>query len=226
MTRRGEGRGDEPMLLLEQELWAQGLLRVAGLDEVGVGPLAGPIVAAAVVLPPGRYIDGVRDSKKLSAGRRTRLDGEIRAAARGVGIGVVEAAEVDALNPFQGGLCAMRRALDALPELPDHLLIDARSLPAIDVPQTAIVRGDARVHSIGAASIVAKVFRDALMHAYDERFPGYGFARHVGYGTRVHLEALARLGPCPIHRLSYAPVRRAAQGQGPAFADQDSGALA
>ncbi len=219
MAQRGEGRGDESLLLLEQDLWGRGFLRVAGLDEVGVGPLAGPIVAAAVVLPPGGHVDGVRDSKKLSAARRTRLDGEIRAAALGIGIGVVEAAEVDVLNPFQGGLCAMRRALDALPEAPDHLLIDARSLSGVGVPQTAIVRGDARIHSIGAASIVAKVFRDRLMHAYDERFPAYGFARHVGYGTRAHLEALARLGPCPIHRLSYAPVRRAAQDRGHAFAD-------
>ncbi len=201
------------MLRLEEALWASGLQRVAGMDEVGVGPLAGPIVAAAVVLPPGCRIEGVRDSKALSRRRREVLDGEIRSRAVAIGFGIVEAAEVDRINPLQGGLCAMRRALDALPEVPEHLLIDARTLPDIDVPQTALIRGDARVHSIGAASIVAKVFRDRLMARLDLDYPGYGFGRHAGYGTVVHLDALQRLGPSPVHRLSYGPVRRAAERQ-------------
>ncbi|MDG2305576.1 MAG: ribonuclease HII [Candidatus Binatia bacterium] len=197
----------EEMLVRERELWASGLEHIAGIDEVGIGPLAGPVVAAAVVLPRDSEIEGVRDSKTLSRKQRERLDGEIRAIALGIGVGVVSPDEVDQLNPYQAGIRAMQLAVRSLPENPDHLLIDARKLPGIDTPQTSIVKGDRHVRAIAAASIIAKVHRDGLMQRIDEDYPGYGFARHVGYATVAHLEALRRLGPCPIHRRSYAPVR-------------------
>lgn len=202
----------EATLDVERALWAEGFERVAGIDEVGIGPLAGPVVAAAVVLPPELYLAGVRDSKKVSAKKRERLAKEIRAHAVGIGLGLVSPADVDRLNPYQAGLLAMRMAAEALPQRAQHLLIDARRLPDVSIPQTSIVRGDIKVHAIAAASIIAKVHRDALMLEFDGRYPGYGFARHAGYGTAAHLEALARLGPCPIHRRSYAPVRRLLEG--------------
>ena len=197
----------DQMLQQERVLWAMGLERVAGLDEVGIGPLAGPVVAAAVVMPPGAAIEGVHDSKTLTRKRREELDGEIRSVALGIGLGVVGADQVDRLNPYQAGIRAMQLAVRSLPRVPEHLLIDARRLPGIDTPQTPIVKGDRHVHAIAAASIIAKVHRDAVMREVDERFPGYGFARHVGYATAAHLEALRRLGPCPVHRRSYAPVK-------------------
>ncbi len=197
----------EEMLVRERALWAAGLEYVAGIDEVGVGPLAGPVVAAAVVLSPDAPVDGVRDSKTLSRKQRERLDGEIRAVAVGIGVGIVSPEDVDRLNPYQAGIRAMQLAVRSLPTPPEHLLIDARKLPEIETPQTAIVAGDKSVHAIAAASIIAKVHRDGLMRRIDETYPGYGFARHVGYATAAHLEALRRLGPCPVHRRSYAPVR-------------------
>lgn len=197
----------DEMLIQERTLWATGLQYVAGIDEVGVGPLAGPVVAAAVIMPPGAAVDGVRDSKALTRKQREKLDGEIRAVATGIGVGVVSPRDVDRLNPYQAGLRAMELAVRSLPRPPEHLLIDARKLPEIDTPQTSIVGGDGKVYAIAAASIIAKVHRDGLMRRIDERYPGYGFARHVGYATAAHLEALRRLGPCPVHRRSYAPVR-------------------
>ncbi len=199
----------EEMLAPERDLWARGFKAVAGIDEVGIGPLAGPVVAAAVILPPRAELEGVRDSKALSRKRREELDAVVREHAVGVGIGVVDAGEVDRINPYQAGLRAMERALRALPSRPDHLLIDARRLPGIETPQTDVVRGDAKIRVIAAASIVAKVHRDTLMMEVDAQYPEYGFARHVGYATALHLEALRRLGPCPAHRRSYAPVRAA-----------------
>lgn len=193
----------------ERMLWRSGLSLVAGVDEVGVGPLAGPVVAAAVVLPESIAIDGVRDSKKVSSRRREVLAEAIHEDALSVGIGVVEAAEVDRLNTYHGALEAMRRAVLNLAIPPDHLLVDARTVPNLQVEQTAIVHGDAHVYSIAAASIVAKVHRDGLMADLDLRHPGYGFARNAGYGTAEHLAALKSLGPCPAHRRSFAPVRRA-----------------
>ncbi len=207
-ARDGVGkRSREPDLAHERALWEGGAARVAGLDEVGMGPLAGPVVAAAVVLPPGVRIEGVRDSKRLSARRRERLVEEIRGRARAVGIGVVEVLEVDERNVYLAGLCAMERAVAALPEAPDHLLVDARRLRGCPIPQTSLVRGDATVLSIACAANVAKVHRDARMRELETRYPGYGFARHMGYGTREHMEALRRLGPTPVHRRSFAPVR-------------------
>lgn len=204
--RRPHPTADE-MLVRERDLWAGGAKHVAGIDEVGIGPLAGPVVAAAVVLPREVGMEGVRDSKTLSKKQRERLDGEIRSVAIGIGLGVVSPDEVDRLNPYHAGLRAMQLAVRALPGRPDHLLIDAREIPGVETPQTSIVAGDKIVRAIAAASIVAKVHRDALMQEIDRSYPGYGFARHVGYATAAHLEALRRLGPCPVHRRSYAPVR-------------------
>jgi len=195
------------MLFTERALWGVGLERVAGVDEVGIGPLAGPVVAAAVILPRDVALDGVRDSKLLTVKQRGALDEAIRGIALGVGIGVVEPEEVDRLNVYQAGLMAMARAVAALPLSPEHLLIDARRIPDCPIAQTCVAGGDRTVYSIATASIVAKVHRDRLMAAMDERFPGYGFARHVGYGTAAHLRALQSLGATPIHRRSFAPVR-------------------
>ncbi len=194
-------------LVRERALWSEGLSLVAGVDEVGVGPLAGPLLAAAVILPADVAIDGVRDSKKVSPKRREALFTEICDRAIAWNVGEVSAAEVDRLNPYQGALEAMRRAVTSLSRTPDHVLVDARTIPGIEQRQTAIVRGDASVYSIAAASIIAKVSRDRLMAGLDEQFPGYGFARHAGYGTPEHFRALETLGPCPAHRRSFAPVR-------------------
>lgn len=194
------------LLRPERELWRQGYQRIAGVDEVGVGPLAGPVVAAAVVFPTDVRIRGVDDSKKLPAAVRERLAAEIRSAAIAVGVGIVAVEDVDRLNVYQAALEAMRRAVCALSVVPDHLLVDARRVPGIDAPQLPLIKGDARSFSIAAASIVAKVTRDALMTELDARYPEYGFAAHMGYGTRAHLDAIERHGPCPAHRRSFAPV--------------------
>jgi ribonuclease HII len=196
---------------VERLLWSAGLLRVAGVDEVGMGPLAGPVVAAAVVFTPeAKPLAGIADSKLLPAPARAEAAAAIRATALGVGLGVVEPAEIDALNIYQAGLQAMRRAVAALPCMPDHVVVDARHIPELDVPQTRYVRADAIVYSVAAASIIAKVHRDGIMHAFDATYPAYGFARHVGYATREHLRALARYGPTPLHRRSFAPCAAAA----------------
>jgi len=200
-----------PRLTKEQELWQQGIKVVAGVDEVGMGPLAGPVVAAAVVFPavatndefPPSFPRGVRDSKTLTIRARERLEQEIRHAALGVGVGVVEVEEIDRMNIYQAGLKAMRLALEQLPVTPAHVLIDGRSLPDLPCPQTTVIKGDRDVYSIAAASIVAKVYRDRLMIAFDKLYPGYGFARHKGYGTAAHRIALRQFGPCPIHRRSF-----------------------
>ena len=200
-------RERDETLVRERALWADGHRLVAGVDEVGVGPLAGPLVAAAVILPSHIAIDGVRDSKKVSPKRREALFEEICRAALSWSVGEVSPSEVDRLNPYHGALEAMRRAVTSLQDRPDHVLVDARTIPDIPEPQTAIVQGDASVYSIAAASIVAKVSRDRQMAELDRTFPGYGFARHAGYGTAQHLRALDELGPCPAHRKSFAPVR-------------------
>ncbi len=188
------------LLRHESRLWRRGLAWVAGVDEVGMGPLAGPVVAAAVVLPPGCALSGVDDSKVLDAGSRQRLFTLIQETAAGLGIGVAEAAEVDRLNVYQAGLLAMARAVAALPRPPDHLLVDARRVPGFAGPQESLVGGDGRSLSIAAASIVAKVTRDRIMDDYDRVFPQYGFARHKGYATAAHRQALRRFGRTAIHR--------------------------
>ncbi len=214
----------EQWLALRDRLARAGRRCVAGVDEVGVGPLAGPVVAAAVVLPRRPELPGLDDSKKLSAAARLRLSDAVRAQARAFGIGEVWPEEIDRLNIYQASLEAMRRAVCALPVPADHLLVDARTVPGALMPQTALVRGDARDASIAAASIVAKVHRDAIMCSLDARYPGYGFAQHKGYGTAQHLEALRRMGACPVHRRSFAPVALAAAA--PRRERRDSGASA
>ena len=184
---------------------------IAGVDEVGVGPLAGPVVAAAVVLPESVILPGLDDSKKLSKEARKRLDRAIREQAVGFAIGEVSAVEIDRINIYRAGLEAMRRAAAALLEKTriDHLLVDARTIPDLSLPQTPLVHGDSLDGSIAAASIVAKVYRDGLMEKLESKYPGYGLARNMGYGTAEHMGALRRLGASPAHRQSFAPVAAA-----------------
>jgi ribonuclease HII len=179
---------------------------IAGVDEVGMGPLAGPIVACAVVFAERPWLPGLRDSKLLTPLQRERLADEIRKQASAIGLAEIWPEEIDRLNVYRAGLEAMRRAVVALTPAPDHLLVDARTVPGVVVAQTPLVGGDSRDGSIAAASIVAKVHRDALMEGADSAHPGYGFARHKGYCTSAHLAALRRLGPTPLHRRSFAPV--------------------
>lgn len=193
----------ERLLERERELWAAGYSRVAGVDEAGVGPLAGPVVAAAVVFAPGEGLPGVNDSKALTPARRADLAAEIRASAVAWAVAEVAPAEIDAINIYQASLEAMRRALGAIDPPPDFVLIDARTLPGLTLPQEPWIRGDARCHAIAAASILAKTTRDELMVRMDGLYPGYGFAGHKGYPTETHRDALRRLGPSPIHRRSF-----------------------
>ncbi|WP_275288712.1 ribonuclease HII [Halomonas elongata] len=182
--------------------------RLAGVDEVGRGPLVGPVVAAAVILEPTDPIAGLTDSKKLTARRREALDAEIRERALAWSVAEASADEIDTLNIYHATHLAMRRAIDALSPAAEYLLVDGNRLPGHHVPGQAVVKGDARHASIAAASILAKVARDAGMQTLDARHPDYGFARHKGYPTREHLAALERLGPLPEHRRSFAPVKR------------------
>ena len=181
---------------------------VCGVDEVGRGPLAGPVVAAAVILDPARPIDGLADSKKLSEKRREALYLEICDSALAWSLGRAEVAEIDAINILQASLLAMRRAVAALTVVPQQALVDGNRLPDLPCPARALVGGDASEPCISAASIIAKVTRDREMVALDAEFPGYGLARHKGYPTSVHLRALRELGATEIHRRSFAPVRR------------------
>jgi ribonuclease HII len=187
--------------------------RVAGVDEAGRGPLAGPVVAAAVILHPGRPIEGLQDSKKLSAARRDYLYEQICDRAMAWATGSASVAEIDSLNILQAAMLAMQRAVAGLDPAAEHALIDGNRCPDLACPVRAIVRGDSLVAAISAASILAKVTRDREMLAMDKDYPGYGFASHKGYPSRAHLDALERLGVLPVHRLSFAPVRRIAQRQ-------------
>ena len=180
---------------------------VAGVDEVGRGPLAGPVFAAAVVLHPERPISGLRDSKALTATQREELAAHIRERAFAWALGRAEVQEIDRINILRASLVAMRRAVDALAADVRLVYVDGNIAPALACPTVAVVGGDAKVPAISAASIVAKVARDAEMRAASQRYPGYGFERHKGYATPSHLAALRRLGPTPLHRRSFAPVR-------------------
>lgn len=191
----------------EQEARRCGYRRVAGIDEAGRGPLAGPVVAAAVILPIHARLTGVDDSKRLPEAERERLYHAILDKAVGVGIGSADAGEIDARNILEASRLAMCRAIANLDPAPDYLLTDAVTLPALHVPLCPIIKGDALSLSIAAASIIAKVTRDRLMVAFHETFPQYNFLSHKGYGTAEHLRMLARFGPCPIHRRTFAPVR-------------------
>lgn len=204
----------QPSLKEEEALWASGYRLVAGVDEVGRGPMAGPIFAAAVVLDPDKrpeWLADVRDSKVLTALERERLADLIQAEALSYGIGQASVAEINCWGIFPANKLAMERALDALYVRPHFVLIDGPSRITTPYPQKAIVDGDATCVSIAAASIVAKVARDRLMCELDALYPGYGFANHKGYTTREHLERLAELGPCDQHRWAYLPVREAAE---------------
>jgi ribonuclease HII len=197
----------DAMLHFERLLWQAGVQHVAGVDEVGVGPLAGPVVAAAVIFPPGTEIEGIDDSKALEEGQRVLLEALIRGRAAAVGIGVVPVEEIDRLNIYHAGLKAMQLALGNLELVPQHVLVDSRTIPDVPQPQNSFDKGDGLNFSIAAASIVAKVYRDRLMAELDLQYPGYGFAGHKGYATREHQEAIRELGPCPIHRRSFDFIR-------------------
>ena len=179
---------------------------IAGVDEVGRGPLAGPVVAAAVILDPARPIAGLADSKRLGATRREQLAAEIRAKSLAWALGRAEVAEIDQINILQASLLAMQRAVENLNVAPDQALVDGNRCPRLACPCEAIVKGDATVPAISAASILAKVARDAELRELHERYPHYGFAQHKGYPTAAHVDALRRHGPCPEHRRSFAPV--------------------
>jgi ribonuclease HII len=201
--RRGEERL-ERLLARERELWARGFGRVAGVDEAGLGPLAGPVIAAAVVFPPEIGLVGVNDSKQLAASRREELAALIREQALDCSVARVDPVEIDRVNILRAGHLAMRRAVEALAMAPDYLLIDGRhTLTEVRLPQECLIKGDGRCHAIAAASILAKTERDALMRRYDREFPGYGFAAHKGYATASHRDAIRRMGPTPIHRMSF-----------------------
>lgn len=184
--------------------------RVAGVDEAGRGPLAGPVVAAAVILDPARSIEGLRDSKQLSAARRGYLEGQIRERALAFAVAEASVEEIDRMNILQASLLAMKRAIEALQPAADQVLVDGRQLPPVALPARAIVGGDALEPAISAASILAKTHRDRLMLALDGQFPQFGFARHFGYPTPEHLARLGECGPSEHHRRSFAPVRAAA----------------
>jgi ribonuclease HII len=203
----------------ERVLWTQGMTRVAGVDEAGRGPLAGPVVAAAAILPAKwaesglpPELDGLNDSKQLTAAQREKYFAflttcpEVQFAVAQVGAG-----QIDAINILRATHRAMNNALAQLQPAPEHALVDGRPVKTMTVPQTAIVQGDARSYSIAAASVLAKVTRDRLMLEFDRQWPKYGFAGHKGYGTAQHLAAIAAHGPCPIHRRSFAPLKPAQQ---------------
>jgi len=202
----------EPDLREEMALHAEGYRHIAGLDEAGRGSWAGPVVAGAVILPldrPGlsQQLEGVRDSKQLTPRQRERLYGIIESIALAIGVGIVPPQKIDEIGIVPATRQAMSLAIAQLNPPPDFLLVDFLSLPELPIPQKSIASGDAFSLSIAAASIVAKVSRDRVMVNLDAQYPGYGFARHKGYGTPQHRESLIRLGPSPVHRLSYAPMR-------------------
>jgi ribonuclease HII len=191
------------LLSRERRLWKSGLQYIAGVDEVGRGPLAGPVVAAAVVFPKDVYIPGIDDSKKLSPSTREELFSEIREGALTFGVGVVDQAVIDVINIREASLLAMKSALCQLALRPEYVLVDGNYFHGSPVPHETIVHGDAKVFSIAAASIVAKVVRDRMMNGYHLRHPEYGFNRHKGYPTRQHIEAIKRFGSCDLHRRSF-----------------------
>jgi len=192
---------------IERSLLSQGYATVAGTDEAGRGPLAGPVVAACVILPLHCEYQQFKDSKKLSAKARRELAHHLVLIGAGIGVGIVSSAEIDRLNILQASLLAMRKAVEKLPTLPDFLLVDGKFTVPMAVPQKALVKGDSRSASISAASIVAKVTRDAIMKQYHLEYPQYNFARHKGYPTAEHRRVIREIGPCPIHRQSFKPVR-------------------
>jgi ribonuclease HII len=196
------------LLRFELELWAQGFRLIAGVDEAGMAPLAGPVVAAAVILPQNYMLPGLDDSKKiLNENRRSELALRIKEEAVCWSVGRAEVEEIDRINIYHSGLSAMKRAVEGLAIKPDYVLVDARTIPQCPFPQKGIIHGDALSASIAAASIIAKTTRDAHMIEMDRKYAGYGFASHKGYPTAKHLKALKAFGPLPIHRRTFGPVR-------------------
>ncbi|MEW6687308.1 MAG: ribonuclease HII [Candidatus Edwardsbacteria bacterium] len=194
----------------EEELQKQGFNAIAGVDEAGRGPLAGPVVAAAIILPSDRKLVsslGIQDSKKVSPKNREEIFENLKKIAVAFGIGVVDHRTIDEINILQATYTAMRQALFNLKISCDYVLVDGYQIPALTIPQQAIIKGDSKILSIAAASIIAKVTRDCLMQQFDEQFPQYGFGKHKGYGTQEHLQRLMNYGPCEIHRKSFRPVR-------------------
>lgn len=204
---RSESARLRRMLENEASLWAQGIGLIAGVDEAGVGPMAGPVVAGAVVLPRDYRLRELDDSKRLDETTRDRLAVQIKSDSIAWAIGISEVEEIDEINIYRAGLLAMRRAVEALAVRPEFILVDARTIPECGIPQKGIIRGDQKSASIAAASIIAKTTRDAMMMELDLKYPGYGLAEHKGYATPAHFLALRELGALPIHRRSYRPVR-------------------
>jgi ribonuclease HII len=196
-----------PTFTEERALISRGITVIAGVDEAGCGCWAGPVFAAAVVLPLDSRIGLIRDSKTLSLSQRERVAERVKEEATAWAVGTATAAEIDAMNIRRAGALAMRRAIEGLATRPEFVLIDAFAIPGLGIASKSIIKGDLKVKSIAAASVIAKVSRDLHLHELDKAYPGYGFASHKGYGTKEHQEALARLGPCAEHRTSYAPVK-------------------
>lgn len=194
------------MMTYERSMRKQGFKYIAGIDEVGRGPLAGPVVAAAVILPENFYLPGINDSKQLSERKREEFFDKIQEEAIAVGIGIISAAEIDQINIYEATKKAMLAAIQNLQTTPDYCLIDAMKL-TIPIPQTSIIKGDAKSVSIAAASIIAKVARDQLMKDYARQHPFYMFDKNMGYGTNEHIQAIQKNGPCPIHRKTFAPIK-------------------
>lgn len=197
----------EPDDCFEREAWIRGFRRVAGVDEAGRGPLAGPVVAAAVILPRRCRVKDLRDSKLLNEGQRERLYPRLVEAAVAIGVGIVDAQTIDTHNILEATRLAMEYAVRKLSPLPDYLLLDAMVLPSVFIEQRLVIKGDGLCLSVAAASVVAKVTRDRLMAEAHARFPEYGFLAHKGYGTAEHLRQLQRFGPCELHRRSFRPVQ-------------------
>ena len=207
---RAEGQRLRHLLKFETELWEQGLLKVAGVDEAGMAPLAGPVVAAAAILPRGYRLRGLDDSKKImDPDKREALAEALKRDVVAWAVGRAEVEEIDQLNIYHAGLLAMRRAVEGLGLTPDYVLVDARTIPQCAAPQRGIIKGDSLSLSIAAASVLAKTTRDRLMAELDARYPGYGLAAHKGYPTAQHVAAIQALGVLPIHRRSFGPVREA-----------------
>ena len=208
-NNRAEGQRLRHLLKYEIELWEQGFEFIAGVDEAGIGPLAGPVVSGAVILPRNYKLRELDDSKQLDQHTRENLAQQIKENAIAWAIGIAQVEEIDQLNIYHAGLLAMRRAIECLNVPPHYILVDARTIPGCSVDQRGIICGDRLSASIAAASIIAKTTRDALMAELDARYPGYGFASHKGYSTPEHFRMLQKLGASPIHRRSFRPVRQA-----------------
>ena len=203
---RQEKRRVQALWWFEERLWGKGYQVLAGMDEAGRGPLAGPVVAAAVILPRGLFLRGINDTKQLTAEQREQLHQELQRMALGIGIGVVDVAAIDRLNILRATWLAMEQALAALPLTPDYVLLDGHRMPTCPYRQQALIAGDCRSISIAAASIVAKVTRDRMMADLDRIYPQWGFAQHKGYSTPEHLASIQQYGVSEIHRRSFAPV--------------------